>query len=167
MAPFTVNPGRVDPYKGFKFAVIWDGRAVAGVSRVSPLRRMTDVVTHRDGRDPSTQRKSPGLTRYEAVTLERGLTHDTAFEDWANRVHRPGHEIALGAFRKDVRIELRNEAGQVVMAWTLLRAWVSEYQALPELDAASRAVAIERLTLEIEGWERDTAVTEPVEPKDA
>lgn len=168
MPPFTVNPARLDPYKGFKFRVAWDGRPVAGVSRVSALVRTTEVVAHREGGDPSTQRLSPGQTRFVPIRLERGLTHDTAFEAWANRVWMAGTargaEVALADFRKDIRIELFNEAGQLVLAWMVYRCWVSEYQALPDLDAAGTAVAIEAITLQHEGFERDAAVVEPAEP---
>ena len=168
MAQFTVNPTRFDPYKNFKFRVKWDGRYVAGVSKVSALKRTTEVVKHRDGGDPSTSRKSPGRTEYEAVTLERGVTHDPEFERWANKVWDvgagAGAEVSLADFRKDVIVELLNEAGQVVQTYQVFRAWVSEYQALPDLDGNANAVAIQHLKLENEGWERDPAVVEPSEP---
>ena len=146
----------------------WDGRYVAGVSKVSALKRTTEVVKHRDGGDPSTSRKSPGRTEYEAVTLERGVTHDPEFERWANKVWDvgagSGAEVSLADFRKDVIVELLNEAGQVVQSYQVFRAWVSEYQALPDLDGNANAVAIQHLKLENEGWERDLAVVEPSEP---
>jgi phage tail-like protein len=168
MPEFTVNPHRFDPYKQFKFRVKWDNRYVAGVSRVSALKRITEVVTHREGAAPNTQRKSPGLTDYEPVVLERGRTHDVEFEEWANKVWRLGAglgaEVSLKDFRKDITIELYNEAGQIVMAFKLFRCWPSEYVALTDLDANDTCVAIESLTLEHEGWERDAAVKEPVEP---
>lgn len=168
MPEFTVNPARVDPYKNYKFRIKWDGRYVAGISRVSALVRTTEVVEHREGGDPSMSHKSPGLTRYEPITLERGVTHDTAFEDWANLVWKLGAglgaEVALKEFRKDIIIEFYNEAGQLVLAYKVLRCWVSEYQALPELDAEANAVAIQHIKLENEGWERDTNIPEPVEP---
>jgi phage tail-like protein len=166
MASFSVNAQRFDPYKNFKFRVKWDGREVAGITRVSGLRRRTDVIEHREGGDPSTSRKSPGRTKYEPITLERGVTHDSAFEDWANKVWRlgaSGSEVSLKDFRKDVTIELYNEAGQLVIAYRVYRCWVSEFQALPDLDAGVSAVAIQSITLENEGWERDTAVVEPKE----
>jgi phage tail-like protein len=168
MPQFSVNPHRFDPYKSFKFRVIWDGRVVAGVSRISALRRMTEVVEHREGGDPSTARRSPGRTSFEPITLERGVTHDSAFEDWANLVWRQGagagNEVALSSFRKEVLIELLNEAGQVVLAYQVHRCWVSQFQALPDLDADAASVAFQLIVLEHEGWERDTAVTEPKEP---
>ena len=168
MAQFIVNAERFDPYKSFKFRVKWDGRYVAGVSKVSALSRTTEVVEHREGGDPSTVRKSPGQTKFEAVTLERGVTHDTEFEKWANKVWNLGaglgSEVSLRDFRKDLIIEVYNEAGQVAIAYNVLRCWPSEYQALPELDAGANAVAIQTLKLENEGWERDTSVTEPEEP---
>jgi phage tail-like protein len=168
MAQFSVNTERFDPYKNFKFRVKWDGRYVAGVSKVSALSRTTEVVEHREGGDPSTVRKSPGQTKFEAVTLERGVTHDTEFEKWANKVWNLGSglgaEVSLRDFRKDVIIEVYNEAGQLAISYNVLRCWPSEYQALPELDASANAVAIQTLKLENEGWERDTAVTEPEEP---
>jgi phage tail-like protein len=168
MPGFPVNVHRFDPYKNFKFRVQWDGRYVLGVSKVSALRRTTDVVEYREGGDPSTVRKSPGQTRFDAVVLERGLTLDTEFEAWADSVWRlgasPGHEVALRAFRKDVQIDFFNEAGQLVLRYVLRRCWVSEYQALPPLDAHDSTVAIERITLQHEGWERDTSVVEPLEP---
>ena len=166
MPQFSVNATRFDPYKNFKFRVKWDGRDVAGITRVSGLRRRTDVIEHREGGDPSTSRKSPGRTTYEPITLERGVTHDTAFEDWANKVWRlgaGGSEVSLKDFRKDIIIELYNEAGQLVIAYRVYRCWVSEFQALPDLDAGVNAVAIQSITLENEGWERDTAVVEPKE----
>jgi phage tail-like protein len=169
MAQFSVNPQRFDPYKGFKFRVKWDGRYVAGVCKVGALKRTTDLVEHREGGDPSTTRKSPGRTKFEAITLERGVTHDTEFEKWANKVWNFGSglgaEVSLKDFRKDVIIEVYNESGQLALAYKVFRCWVSEYQALPELDAnGNAAIAIQNIKLENEGWERDLDVTEPAEP---
>jgi phage tail-like protein len=168
VAEFTVNPQRFDPYKNFKFRVKWDGRYVAGVSKVGALRRSTDLVEHREGGDPSTNRKSPGRTKYEAITLERGVTHDTEFERWANKVWNfgggPGAETSLKDFRKDIIIDLFNEAGQKVISYKVYRCWVSEYEALPDLDANANATAIQHIKLENEGWERDLDVVEPAEP---
>ncbi len=167
MPQFIVNPNRFEPYKNFKFRIKWDGRYVAGVSKIGPLKRVTEVVTHREGGDPNTVRKSPGRTHYEPLILERGVTHDTEFEQWANKVWNfgsgYGSEVSLKDFRKDIIIEFYNEAGQLVLAYRVYRCWVSEYQALPELDANGCAVAIQMIKLENEGWERDTAVTEPTE----
>jgi phage tail-like protein len=168
VAQFTVNTSRFDPYANFKFRVKWDGRYVAGVSKVSALKRTTEVIEHREGGDPSTSRKSPGRSKYDAITLERGVTHDVEFERWANKVWNLGSglgaEVSLRDFRKDIIIELYNEAGQLVIAYRVYRAWVSEYQALPDLDANANAVAIQHIKLENEGIERDYEVAEPAEP---
>jgi phage tail-like protein len=172
VAQFSVNvdPQRFDPYKNFKFRVRFGDSPdyVAGISKVSALRRTTEVVSHREGGDPSSDRKSPGRTQYEAITLERGVTHDTEFEKWANKVWNFGSglgaEVSLKDFRKDIIIDFYNEAGQLAIAYKVYRCWVSEFQALPELDANANAVAIQTLKLENEGWERDYAVTEPTEP---
>jgi phage tail-like protein len=168
MAQFSVNPSRFDPYKNFKFRVKWDGRYVAGISKVSALKRTTEVVKHREGGDPSSTRKSPGRTEFEAITLERGVTHDAEFEKWANKVWNfgagLGAETSLKDFRKDVIIELYNEAGQVVIAYHVYRCWVSDFQAQADLDANANVVLIQSLKLENEGWERDTSVVEPSEP---
>lgn len=163
MAQFTVNPTRFDPYKSYMFRIKWDGKYVAGISKMSSLKRSTEPVVHRNGGDPSHERKSPGKSKYEAVTLERGVTHDPEFEKWANLVHALDNPISLKNFRKDVIVDVFNEADQKVLSYKLLRCWPSEFQALPQLDAASAAVAIETLKLELEGWERDTAVVEPAE----
>ncbi|MGH1403979.1 MAG: phage tail protein [Alphaproteobacteria bacterium] len=167
MAQFKVNTERFDPYKNYKFRVKWDGNYVAGVSKVSSLKRTTEVVKHREGGDPSTSRKSPGRTEFEAVTLERGVTHDPDFNDWANKVwtlnNALGKESSVKDFRKDVTIELYNEAGQVVLAYTLFRCWVSEYQALPDLDANANAIAIQMIKIEHEGWQQDADKKEPAE----
>ena len=168
MAQFTVNAQRFDAYKNFKFRVKWDGRYVAGVSKVSALKRTTEVVKHREGGDPSTSRKSPGRTEFEAITLERGVTHDPEFERWANKVWNfgagLGAETSLKDFRKDLIIEVYNEAGQLAIAYKILRAWPSEYQPQADLDGNANAVLIQSLKLENEGWERDVAVAEPNEP---
>lgn len=168
MAQFSVNTNRFDPYVNFKFRVKWDGIYVAGVSKVSMLKRSTEVIKHREGGDPSTSRKSPGRTEFEAITLERGVTHDLAFEQWANKVWNYGSglgaETSLADFRKDLTLEVYNEAGQLAIAYNIFRCWVSEYQALPDLDANANAVAIQMLKLDCEGWERDYAVREPAEP---
>ncbi|MBR1214640.1 phage tail protein [Bradyrhizobium sp. JYMT SZCCT0180] len=167
MAQFSVNAKRFDPYKNFKFRVKWDGKYVAGVSKISGLKRTTEVVTHREGGDPSASRKSPGRTSYEAITLERGVTHDEEFENWAKKIWHQGaglgSEISLKDFRKDLLIELYNEAGQLAIAYKVFRCWVSEFQALPDLDANTNAVAIQHLKLENEGWDRDSEVKEPSE----
>jgi phage tail-like protein len=168
MAPFTVNPTRFDPYKNFKFRVKWDGRYVAGVCKVSALSRTTEVVEHREGGDPSTSRKSPGRTKFAAITLERGVTHDVEFEQWANKVWNFGSglgaEVSLKDLRKNIIIEVYNEAGQLALAYKLYRCWVSEFQPLPELDANANAIAIQHIKLENEGFERDYEVGEPTEP---
>lgn len=168
MPQFSVNTHRFDPYKNFKFRVKVDGRYVAGVSKVSGLKRTTEVVRHREGGDPSSSRKSPGRTEYEALTLERGVTHDLDFEAWAAKIWNfgagLGAESSLKDFRKDIIIEVYNEAGQLALAYKIYRCWVSEYQALPDLDANANAVAVQTIKLENEGWERDESVTEPTEP---
>ncbi len=169
MAQFSVNAQRFDPYKNFKFRVKWDGKYVAGVSKVSSLKRSTEVVEHREGGDPSTSRKSPGRVKFEAITLERGVTHDTEFEKWANKVWNfgagLGMETSLKDFRKDLILEVYNEAGQLAMAYKIFRAWVSEFQALPDLDANANAVAIQQIKLENEGWDSDYYVVEHAEPR--
>lgn len=169
MAQFSVNAQRFDPYKNFKFRVKWDGKYVAGVSKVGSLKRSTEMVEHREGGDPSSSRKSPGRTKFEAITLDRGVTHDTEFEKWANKVWNFGSglgmEVSLADFRKDIIIDVYNEAGQLVLAYKVYRCWVSEFQALPDLDANANAIAIQHIKLENEGWERDYEVAEPAEPK--
>jgi phage tail-like protein len=162
---FIVNPHRVDPYKNFKFQLVWDGRVVLGVCKVSALKRTTEVVKHREGGDNSTDHKSPGRTTYDAITLERGITHDPEFEKWANLVHPLSGDAAMDLknFRKDIALLINNERGQTVKRYMLFRCWVSEYTAVPALDANANAVAIEMLKLELEGWERDLDTREPDE----
>jgi phage tail-like protein len=167
MAQFTANAQRFDPYKNFKFRIKWDGRYVAGVSKVGVLKRTTEVVKHREGADQSSSRKSPGRTEYDAISLDRGVTHDVEFEKWANKVWQINggqNEVSLKDFRKDITIEVYNEAGQKAIAYKVYRCWVSEYQALSDLDATANAVAIQHIKLENEGWERDQEVPEPTEP---
>jgi phage tail-like protein len=168
MASFSVNAQRFDPYKNFKFRVKWDGKYVAGVSKVGALKRTTEVVKHREGGDPSSSRKSPGRSEYDAITLDRGVTHDTEFEKWANKVWNfgagLGAEVSLKDFRKDIIIEVYNEAGQLAIAYKVFRCWVSEFQAEADLDANANAVLIQNIKLENEGWQRDQDVNEPSEP---
>jgi len=168
MTEFSVNATRFDPYKNFKFRVRWDGKVVAGISKATGLKRTTEVVKHREGGDPSSSRKSPGRTEYDPITLERGVTHDVEFENWANKVWNfgtgLGKEVSLKDFRKELLLEVYNEAGQLALTYKIHRCWVSEYQALPDLDANANAVAIQHLKLENEGWERDVEVPEPTEP---
>ncbi len=169
MPQFQVNTTRFDPYKNFKFRLRWDGRYVAGLSKAGSLKRITEVVKHREGGDPSTSRKSPGRTEYEAITLERGVTHDLEFEKWAQKVWNfgagLGAEVSLKDFRKDVTLEIYNEAGQLAIAYTIFRCWVSEFTATGDLDAnATAATLIQSIKLENEGWARDTSVVEPTEP---
>ena len=169
MAQFTANPQRFDPYKNFKFRVVWDGRYVAGVSKVSALKRTTEVIKHRDGGDPSTSRKLPGRNEFEPITLERGLTHDRTFLAWALKTWNfgagAGAEMSLRDFRKDIALVIFNEAGQVALRYNIYRCWVSEYQAVSDLDANANAVALEHLKLENEGWEIDLQTPEPQEPQ--
>jgi len=166
MVQFPLNPHRFDPYKNMKFRVKWDGRYVAGVSKVSALKRSIEVVDHRDGGDALRPRKSPSTCKFEPVTLERGITHDLEFETWANAVYtvEGGSVFTLKGFRKDIDIEVLNEAGQLALRYKVFRCWVSEFQALPELDANGHAIAFEHLVLQNEGWTRDTDAPQPVEP---
>jgi phage tail-like protein len=167
MAGFTVNVHRADPYKNFKFRIVWDGRVIEGIERISGLRRETEVVEHRTGSDPSMVRRSPGITQYNPIVLERGRTHDNAFESWANLVFSigapAGEEMSLKTFRKDIEISLLNESGQVVMSFRVFRCWPSVYEPLANLDGNGHDVMREKLVLQHEGWERDLSVQEPVE----
>jgi phage tail-like protein len=181
MAQFTKDTARIDPYKNFKFVVSWDGQPVAGVSSVSGLSRSTEPIEHREGADPITTRVSPGRTRMAPVTLQRGVTHDQAFEWWANSVwywsnaqsslavNTNGQNMSLSGtpptqtdiFRKDIYVALYNEAGQKVIGYNLYRCWPSEFEALGDLDANGNGIVFQRLVLQLEGWERDTSVSEP------
>jgi phage tail-like protein len=168
MGIFPGNPMRLVAFPAFKYQLKWDGKYVAGISKMSALKRTTEVIEHRSGGDPSTSHKSPGRSKYDAITLERGLTQSMDFHDWAGLVWNYGSglgsEVSLANFRKDIYLEFYNEAGQLVIAYKIFRCWVSEYQAMPDLDANANAIAIEHIKLENEGWERDTGVTEPTEP---
>lgn len=166
MPQFTVNTHRFDPYRNFKFKIKVDNEYVAGLSKCSALKKTTEMTEWWDGGDLSTSRKLPGKTTYDAITLEAGATHDTVFEDWANLVnnYQGAASMSLLNFRKDfINIDVFNLAGQLVLSYVVYRCWVSEYQALPELDASGNAVMIQTIKIENEGWERDTAVTEPTE----
>jgi phage tail-like protein len=162
---FVVNAHRFDPYKNYKFRVLWDGKTVLGVSKVSALKRTTEVVKHREGGENSTDRKSPGRTTYEAVTLERGMTHDLEFEKWANLVHHISGDPTtdLKNYKKELTLEVLNERGHVAKRYFLHRCWVSEYTSVPDLDANANAVSIESIKFEMEGWERDVDTKEPDE----
>ena len=165
---FVKNANRLDPYKNFKFRILWDAKPVMGVSKVSALKRTTEVVKHRDGGDNSTDHKSPGRTSYDAITVERGLTHDPEFEAWANKVHPYSGDTAmdLAAYKKNLTLEMMNEKGHVVYRYFLYNCWISEYTAIPELNANANAVAIESLKIELEGWDRDKDQKEPKESDD-
>jgi len=165
MAQFTVNTTRIDPYKNFKFRVKWDGQIVAGVSKVSMLKRTTEVVSHREGGDISTPRQSPGASKFDPITLERGITFDPEFEKWANLVYSTEGDgaVSLANFRKDIYIEFLNLQGTVIRGYRIFRCWVSEYTAQPELDANANAIAFEMIMLQNEGFERDEAVVEVAE----
>ncbi len=163
---FTVNAHRFDPYRTFKFQCLIDGKAVAGLQKMGALKKKVSEVKWRSAGDPTSQRILPGGTEYEPVTLEQGLTHDPVFEEWANLVNNIQGDAAMSLknFRKDIIINVLNLQGSVAISYKLYRAWVSEYQALPEMDANTmNTVGIQTLTLQHEGWERDTAVSEPSE----
>jgi phage tail-like protein len=147
----------IEPFKNFRFRVKWDGRYVAGVNRITALRRRSEIVRHNEGADPAIGRKSPGRTEFDSISLERGMSSDRTFENWANQVwsmERPNGEQGSRDFRKDVVIEVYDDAGQLAVAYNLFRCWVSEYQALPDLDVGANSVAIETIKLEVEGWSR-------------
>lgn len=165
MAKFTVNSDRFDPYLGFKFKVKWDGKYVAGLNKCSALKRTTEVTPWYEAGDHSGPHQIPGKSKYDPITLQAGVTHDTAFEEWANKVNNYQSEasMSLKTFRKDITIDFFNLQGAKVLSYNVFRCWVSEYQALPELDAGGNAVAITTIKLENEGWVRDTSVVEPKE----
>jgi phage tail-like protein len=165
MAKFTVNATRFDPYLGYRFQIKVDGQSVAGLNKCSALKRTTEVTPWYEGGDSSGPHQIPGKTKYDAITLEAGVTHDTIFENWANKVNnfQGDPAMSLATFRKDISIEVYNHQGQKVLAYNVFRCWVSEYQALPQLDASTNAVMISTIKLENEGWVRDASVAEPKE----
>lgn len=166
MAQFSVNSHRQDPYKNFKFRVKFgqSQEAVAGLSKMSALKKTTEAIEWREAGGPSVVRKMPGRTKFEPITLEMGLTHDRAFIEWADQVNNPDGDAAMSLknYRKEVTIEVLNLQGKPVMSFILSRCWPSEFQALPEMDANANAVAIQTLKLEYEGF-RMGDVSEPEE----
>lgn len=165
MPQFAVNTHRSDPYKNFKFRVVLDGRPVAGLSKMGALKKMTEAIEWREAGDASIVRKLPGRTKFEAISMEAGLTHDSTFEEWANLVNNLDGSAAmsLAKYRKDIFIEVLNLQGTPVLRFKVVRAWVSEYQATPEMDANANAVAITSIKIEHEGFQRDTSLAEPAE----
>ena len=165
MPQFSTNSHRLDPYKNFKFRVKWDNRYVAGLTKASALKRTTEAIEYRQAGDSSVVRKLPGRSKFEPITLEGGVTHDTQFLEWAQLVNNPDGDgaMSLKNYRKEVIIEVLNLQGTAALAFKLKRAWPSEFQALPEMDANANAVAIEMLKLEFEGFEKDDAIAEPAE----
>lgn len=163
---FPANAHRHDPYRTFKFQVLIDAQPVAGLRKMTALKKTTEVATWRTGGDPSHERKLPGGTKFEPITLEQGLTHDPVFEKWANLVNSFDGDSAMSLknFRKDIVINVLNLQGKVAISYKVNRAWVSEYQSLPDFDAGTtNTVGIQSIKLEHEGWERDDAVAEPSE----
>jgi len=162
---FPVNAHRRDPYRNFKFQVLIDGNAVAGLTKVSALHRITEVVEFRTGGDPTHSRKVPGRTQYMPITLEQGLTHDPVFEVWANLVNNLDGDSAMSLvnFRKDIVINVLNLQGAVAISYQVHRCWVSEYVALSVLESDDCEIAIQRIVLQHEGWTRDTSISEPTE----
>lgn len=165
---FVVKAHRIDPYKNYKFRIIMDNKTVLGVSKVSALKRTTEVINHRSGGENIHEHKTPGRTTYEAITLEHGITHNTEFEKWASQIHPYENDstIDLVNYKKDLILEIMNEKGQVALRYLLHRCWVSEFTAVPDLDAHEDDIAIESIKIEIEGWTRDTDTKEPNENLD-
>ena len=165
MAKFTVNATRFDPYLGYRFKIKWDGKYVAGLNKCGALKRTTEVTPWYEGGDASGPHQIPGKTKYDPITLEAGVTHDTEFESWANKVNnfQGDPAMSLASFRKDITIEVYNHQGAKVLGYNVYRCWVSEYQALPQLDAGGNAVMITTIKVENEGWVRDASVAEPRE----
>ncbi len=163
---FSVNTHRHDPYRTFKFQVLIDGQPVAGLKKMGALKKKVEPIKWRSAGDPNFERILPGGTSYEAITLEQGLTHDLVFENWANLVNNIEGDagMSLKGFRKDIIVNVLNLQGQVAISYKIFRAWVSDFQSLPELDAGSmNAVGIQTITLQHEGWQRDASASEPSE----
>jgi len=165
--PFSVNTLRFDPYKAYRFLVYFDTSTspVAGVSKVTGMKRSSEVIEYKEGGNGIIL-KGLGRTKYEPITLERGVTYDTDFHDWANSsqvLNTGAPSTSLKSLRKEILIVLLNEAGQPVHRYAIHRCWVSEFQALPDLDAGGNAIAIEHVKFEHEGWERDVSLTEGAE----
>lgn len=155
--PFSVNTNRFDPYKAYRFLVYFgkSTSAVAAVSKVTAIKRTSEPIEYKEGGNAIIL-KGLGRTKYEPITLERGVTYDTDFQDWADfaqKLDKGAPSTSLKNLRRDIRIELQNEAGVTVQAFQVYRCWVSEYQALPDLDAGGSAVALEHIKVENEGWE--------------
>jgi len=165
MAQFAINTTRTDPYKNFKFQIVWEGRVVAGMSKVSSLKRTTQVVSHREGGDVSTPRHAPGATSFEAITFERGVTFDPDFEAWANLVYSTEGDaaVSLKNYKRDILVNVLNLQGVVIRSFRVFRCWVSEYTAQGELDSNANAILMESIVVQNEGWERDPDIVEVAE----
>ena len=167
MPIFTVNTSRFDPYKNYRFLVYFgtSTNPVAAVSKVSALKRSSDAIDYMEGGNGIIL-KGLGRTKYDPITMERGITFDTDFEVWANAaqiLNSGSPSTSLANLRKEIRIVLLNEAAQPVHQYKVHRCWVSEFQSLPDLDASQNGVAIETIKIENEGWERDLSLTEAKE----
>ena len=114
MTIFKVNTNRFDPYKNYLFLVFFgtNTNAVAAVSKVTALKRSSTPIDYNEGGYAITL-KGLGRTKYEPITLERGITFDMDFEEWANaaQILKSGApSTSLANLRKEIRIVLLNEA---------------------------------------------------------
>ncbi|HLN88633.1 MAG TPA: phage tail protein [Candidatus Binatia bacterium] len=165
---FEKKKNREDPYGNFKFRVKdSNGKTILGVSKIGALRRTTEVVKFREGGRSLADTKSPGRTSCDAMILERGITYDPNFENWANMVHSYGEKASMDLrnYKRDLALEVMNEKGQVMKRYFLYRCWVSEYSALPQLDTNQNAILVERIKLELKGWEREADTHDPNDNK--
>jgi phage tail-like protein len=146
-----------DPYRKFKFLVKWNNAVVMAVHKVSSITKSIDPIDWRTGGDSNFSAKVPGLTKWEPITLERGLSADTAFQEWMVLVNKYtkaglGADEAVHAFRKNLNIEMYSLQNELVMTINVYNAWPSKLT-IADFDAKANELAIEHMELQNEGWD--------------
>ncbi|POG54372.1 phage tail protein [Haloferax marisrubri] len=141
---------RTDPYRQLRFILEIGGLVTAGFSRCDLPSATSAVVEYREGADPPTPRKLPGLNEYGPLVLEVGVT-DRSLElsEWRTLVEQGRMDEA----RRDAAVVLLDATGNPAARWVFREAWPSKYDA-PRLDAMASEVAVERLVVVHEGFAR-------------
>jgi phage tail-like protein len=138
------SSARVDPYRTFNFRVEISGTTTASFRECSGLSTDGDAVEYREGTDPNTLRKLPGLRKYANVTLKRGYTQNLELWTWYGNITNGIPD------RRTVSIILMNEAHADVLRWELDFAWINKLEGA-SFNAAASEVAIESLEIVHEG----------------
>ena len=138
----------VEPFRAYHFNIEIEGVVAAQFTQCTGVSARVERIAYRSGNEGQSVHQLAGNVDYDPLVLRYGVTADVGLWQWMKA------SLDGTVVRKPISIIHLSPDGMTEQSrYNLFESWPCEWRAAP-LDAMSREVAIETLTIVYEKLER-------------